>query len=125
MGNYYVNFQNYQNYMFLSSSDTRQTLMHLFLFTNSAQRELVSILCRVYATAFNFPCISTLLLPFTLDNYTGKLNLRYFSQPTKYIPVVLLSFQSKFLGKSVNGFLSYAWPNKQTDTQTEITTLYM
>ena len=96
MGNYYVNFQNYQNYMFLSSSDTRQTLMHLFLFTNSAQRELVSILCRVYATAFNFPCISTLLLPFTLDNYTGKLNLRYFSQPPKYIPVVLLSFQSKF-----------------------------
>ena len=42
-GNYYVNYQNYQNLMLLTSSDTKQTLMHLFLFTNSAQRELVSI----------------------------------------------------------------------------------
>ena len=38
--NYYVN---YQNLMLLSSTDTKQTLMHLLLFTNSAQRELVSI----------------------------------------------------------------------------------
>ena len=38
IGNYYVNYQN-----FLTSSDTKRTLMHLFLFTNSAQRELVSI----------------------------------------------------------------------------------
>ena len=28
---------------FLFSSDTRETLMHLFLFTNTVQRELVSI----------------------------------------------------------------------------------
>ena len=28
---------------FITSSDTKRTLMHLFLFTNSAQRELVSI----------------------------------------------------------------------------------
>ena len=41
--NYYMNFQNYQNLMLLSSSDTRRTLMNLFLFANSAQRELVSI----------------------------------------------------------------------------------
>ena len=40
IGNYFVN---YQNVMLLISSDTKQTLMHLFLFTNSAQRELVSI----------------------------------------------------------------------------------
>ena len=39
-GNYYVN---YQNSMLLTSSDTKRTLMHLFLFTNSAQRELVLI----------------------------------------------------------------------------------
>ena len=43
MGNYYVNYQNYQNSMLLTSSDTKRTLMHPFLFTNSAQRELVSI----------------------------------------------------------------------------------
>ena len=42
-GNYYVNYQNYQNLMLLTSSDTKQTLMHLLLFTNSGQRELVSI----------------------------------------------------------------------------------
>jgi len=41
--NYYMNYQNYQNLMLLTSSDTKQTLMHLFLFTNSAQRELVSM----------------------------------------------------------------------------------
>ena len=43
IGNYYVNSQNYQNLILLSSSDTRRTLMHLFLFTNSAQKELGSI----------------------------------------------------------------------------------
>ena len=43
IGNYYVNFKNHQNLMLLISSDTKRTLMHLFLFTNAAQRELVSI----------------------------------------------------------------------------------
>ena len=43
IGNYYVNYQKYQNLMLLTSSDTKRTLMHLFLFTNSAQRDLVSI----------------------------------------------------------------------------------
>ena len=31
------------NLILLTSSDTKQTLMHLFLFTNPTQRELVSI----------------------------------------------------------------------------------
>ena len=43
IGNYYVNYKNYQNLMLLTSSDTKRTLMHLLLFTNSAHRELVSI----------------------------------------------------------------------------------
>ena len=34
---------NYQNLMLLTSSDTKRTLRHLFLFTNSVQRELVLI----------------------------------------------------------------------------------
>jgi len=42
-GNYYVSYQNHQNLMLLTSSDTKRTLMHLFLFTNSFQRELVSM----------------------------------------------------------------------------------
>ena len=40
-GHYYVNYQNYQNLMLLTSSDTKRTLMRLFLITNSAQGELV------------------------------------------------------------------------------------
>ena len=34
---------NFQNSLLLTTSDTKRTLMLLFLFTNSAQRELVSI----------------------------------------------------------------------------------
>jgi len=47
IGNY-VNYQNYQNLMLLTSWHTKRTRMHLFLFTNSAKRELVSI-CTQYA----------------------------------------------------------------------------
>jgi len=43
IGNYYVNYQNYQSLMLLTSSNNKRSLMHLFLFTNSAQSELVSI----------------------------------------------------------------------------------
>ena len=39
----YVNCQKSQNVMLLTSSNTKRTMMHLFLFTNSTQRELVSI----------------------------------------------------------------------------------
>ena len=61
IGNYYVNYQNFQNSMLLSYSDTSRTLMHLFLFTNFAQREpWFQNVRRVYATSINFPCIITL-----------------------------------------------------------------
>ena len=53
IGNYCVNYQNYQNLMLLTSSDAKRTLMHLFLFTNSAQ----SI---HHTTAINFPWITSL-----------------------------------------------------------------
>ena len=47
--------------MLLSSSDTRLTLMHLFLFTITAQREpWFQYVRREYATAINFPYIITL-----------------------------------------------------------------
>ena len=61
IGNYYVNFQNYQNQMLLSSSDTRRTLMHLFFFKISPRENWFQNVRRVYATAINFPCISTLV----------------------------------------------------------------
>ena len=57
IGNYYMNCQNYQNLMLLTSSDTKRTL-----FTNSAQRELVSICIQI----INFPCNITLVILITL-----------------------------------------------------------
>ena len=46
--------------MLLSSSDTRRTLMHLFLFT-PPRDNWFHYVCREYATAINFPYIITLL----------------------------------------------------------------
>ena len=72
-------FQNYQNLMLLTSSDTRRTLMHLFLFTNSTKREenWFQYVRRVYATAINFPCIST-LVSVTLHAKMEMLHLHRF-----------------------------------------------
>ena len=47
--------------MLLSSLDTRGTLMHLFLFTNTAQTELVLLRRKEYATAINFPSLIPLV----------------------------------------------------------------
>ena len=58
IGNYYVNYQNYKNWMLIFSSDTK--LMHLFLFTKSPRENWFQYVRRVYVTAINFPSISTL-----------------------------------------------------------------
>ena len=56
---YSGHYVNYQNYILIIY--TKRTLMHLFLFTNSAQRELqFQCVRRVYTTAINFPCITPL-----------------------------------------------------------------
>ena len=57
IGNFHVNYQNYQNLMLLTSSDTKRTLMHLFLFTNSAQRDLVSICMQSVHNKLSLPYI--------------------------------------------------------------------
>ena len=57
-----MNNQNHQNLMLLTSSDTKRTLVHLFLFTNSANREnWFQHVRREYKTAINFVCITTLV----------------------------------------------------------------
>jgi len=61
--NYSVNFQSYQNSILLISSDTKRTLIHdssILVYKLTAQRELVQYVRRVYASAINFSCISTL-----------------------------------------------------------------
>ena len=50
--------------MLLSSSDTKRTLMHLFLFTNSTQRESwFQYVRRVYATAITSLALHSCLYP--------------------------------------------------------------
>ena len=99
IGNYYVNYQNYQNKFFLSSSETRGTLMHLFLFTKSAQRELVSICTQSKRNCINFPCIITLGSP-CVHNQISKsfywINKITFSLVTKLflfkiVKIILIS----------------------------------
>ena len=59
--------------MLLTSSDTKGTLMHLFLFTNSAQRELqFQYVRREYETAINFPCITPLSTDRTKEVIIGQ-----------------------------------------------------
>ena len=55
--------------MLLSSSDTRRTLMHLFLFTNSAQRQYTAVLKNAYASEITFLA----LLPW---KYTQELDIK-------------------------------------------------
>ena len=77
-----MNYQNYPNLMLLTSSDTKRKLIHLFLFTNSAQRELVS-------TAINFPFITPLLCLVSNENvYYVQFLMKMFT---------LSSFQYKCL----------------------------
>ena len=66
IGNYYVNYKNYQNLLLLTPSDTKRTLMHLLLFTNSAQRVYV---LRVYANSIHFPCITSLVVLVLFESF--------------------------------------------------------
>ena len=63
IGNYYVNYQNCQNLMLLTSSDTKLTLMHLFYscLQIPPRENWFQYVLRVYAIAINFPCITFLL----------------------------------------------------------------
>ena len=78
IGNYYVNYQTYQNLMLLTYSDTKRTLMHLLLFTNSAQRELVSI-CTQSIHNRNW-----LSLPYILALYYALIHPYFLCSPPVY-----------------------------------------
>ena len=78
IGNYYVNYQDYQNLMLFTSSDTKQTLMHLSLFTNSPRENLFQYVRRVYATTINFPCIITLVWRKSMSYNNPILEIPYW-----------------------------------------------
>ena len=67
--------------MLLTSSDTKRTLMHLFLFTKSAQREL----------AINFPCIKPLV--------SLKFKIRFANLNPKFLYIIadLFNFFSRWI----------------------------
>ena len=73
-----MNYQNFPNSMILSYSDTKQTLIYLFLFTNSAQKELVSHMYAEYTQlqlTFLFPIIfkhHSVILPYDADFFERK-----------------------------------------------------
>ena len=83
IGNHYVNYQNYQNLMLLTSSDTKRKLMHLFLFTNSAQRELVSI-CTQSISNFVWVLFVCLYSWSKLRNLVTNLPLLWFGNPVTH-----------------------------------------
>ena len=81
---------NYQNLMLLASLDTKRTLMHLFMLTNSAQYSLMHLFFftnfaqyvrRVYTTAIKFPCITTLGKAL----FTSQ-KMKYTVHSTQYTP---------------------------------------
>ena len=67
--------------MLLTSSDTKRTLMHLFLFTKPAQREL----------AINFPCITPLV--------SLKFKIRFANLNPKFLYIIadLFNFFSRWI----------------------------
>ena len=90
IGNYYVNYQNYQNLMRLTTSDTKRTLMHLFLFTNSARENWFQYVRRVYATAINFPCIITLVIAIFLKSYWEGKSFEFLTRIPKVSHKIIL-----------------------------------
>ena len=62
IGKYYVNFQNYQNFMLLTPSDTKQTIWRIYYCLKIPPREnWFQYVRRVYATAINFPSLHYIL----------------------------------------------------------------
>ena len=60
IGKYYVNFQNYQNLMLLTPSDTKRTIWWIYYCLKIPPRENWYVR-RVYATAINFPSLHYIL----------------------------------------------------------------
>ena len=57
IGNCFVNYQNCQNLMLLTSSGTERTLMHYSWLQVPPRENWFQYVPRVYATVINFPCI--------------------------------------------------------------------
>ena len=95
-----MNYHNYQNSKLLYSPNTKQTLMHLFLF---------QYVRRVYTTAINFPCIhrnshlgSSFLIK--IGGGMGDLPL-HLENPATWLSVNLLPYWLNSVNSSLTGLL--------------------
>ena len=78
--NYYVNYKNYQNLMLLTSSDTKRTLMHLFIYTTvflslpfTLELNLIlSIYLEIAESIYVFSLITYLFLKFFISLFWIK-----------------------------------------------------
>ena len=104
--------------MLLTSSDTKRTLMHLFLFTNSAHRELVSICTQsIRYSAINFPCITTLeLRRLSLHSFLFGIE-HIFSWFYVIVSVLRCKINYFFQEKSCKGWTIPDWSTVQTFLQ--------
>ena len=71
-----MNYQNYQNLMLLTSSDTKRTLCIYSCLQIPPRENWFQYVRRVYATAINFPCIITLVISFGHNVETEAYLLR-------------------------------------------------
>ena len=75
IGNYYVNYESYQILILSSSSDTKRTLMYLFLFTNSPLERTGFNMYKSIRNINKLPLLYNLGLHHSLENFgSWKLN---------------------------------------------------
>ena len=104
------NYHELSKLMLFSSSDTQQTLMHLFLFTNCAQRELVSnVRMFIYITLYLYIYLSfylsiylSIYLYIYLTNYLSihistHLSVHLFIYLSMYLAIYPYMYLSKYM----------------------------
>ena len=75
IGNYYVNYESYQILILSSSSDTKRTLMYLFLFTNSPLQRTGFNMYKSIRNINKLSLLYNLVLHHSLENFgSWKLN---------------------------------------------------
>ena len=107
IGNYHTNYQNYQNSMLLTSSDTKQTLRHLFLFTNYVEYTQLQL---TFLALHSWQGVSFIKIMGT-EKHLRTVNCRgNFQWPS--ISEVPYLINNKILRISYSVFLSFKQINK-------------
>ena len=115
-GNYYVNYQNYQNSMLLTSSDTKHWGIYSCLQIPPGENWFQYVRRVLYTTAIKFPCITFLNKGFkgTVENQTlPSLRMKdHFKVETIYS----YSLFQEYLNQLISRFYLFVcpqWSSKQ------------